>query len=93
MRSQPACQGILPGADLHRSKLANIGLMKMKHFIPACAAILLAACSPAGSKSEALAGTWMCQSATVDGHALLEAKVRLMRLTLTRDRFKTERGS
>ena len=66
--------------------------MKMKCFIPACAALLFAACSPEGSKSEALAGTWMCQSATVDGRALPEAKVKLLRLTLTRDRFKTETG-
>ena len=42
--------------------------------------------------SPKLEGTWSCVSATVDGKPLPEATVKLLRLTLTKDRYKTERG-
>ena len=90
MTNQPLRRTNLPVAHLHKNKFVPLGLMK--HFRSACAALLLVACSPEGSKSDLLTGTWTCQSATVDGRALPEATIKLLRLTLTRDRFKTEKG-
>jgi uncharacterized protein (TIGR03067 family) len=40
-----------------------------------------------------LQGTWTCVSAKVDGNALPDATTALLRLTLTQDRYKTEKGS
>jgi uncharacterized protein (TIGR03067 family) len=40
-----------------------------------------------------LQGTWSCVSAKVDGNALPEETVALLRLTLTHDRYKTEKGA
>ena len=40
-----------------------------------------------------LEGTWNCASATVNGNPLSDATVKLLRLTLTKDRYKTEKGS
>jgi len=40
-----------------------------------------------------LEGRWACVSAVVDGQQLLKETVGLLRLTLTRDRYKTEKGS
>lgn len=40
-----------------------------------------------------LHGTWTCTSATVDGNELPEETAALLRLTLTQDRYKTEKGS
>src|SRR5262245_11150458 len=39
-----------------------------------------------------LEGTWSCVSATVNGKPLSAATIGKLRLTLTRDRYKTERG-
>jgi uncharacterized protein (TIGR03067 family) len=39
-----------------------------------------------------LPGTWVCESATIDGRPLDEATARQLRLTLTADRYKSERG-
>jgi uncharacterized protein (TIGR03067 family) len=39
-----------------------------------------------------LAGTWSCVSAVNDGKAIAEATVKQLRLTMTKDRYKTERG-
>ena len=39
-----------------------------------------------------LAGTWNCVSAVNDGRPIAEATVQKLRLTLTKDRYKTERG-
>ena len=73
MTNQPLRRTNLPGAHLHKIKSVPLGLMK--HFLSACAALLLVACSPEGSKSDLLTGTWTCQSATVDGRALPEATI------------------
>ena len=39
-----------------------------------------------------LSGTWTCAAAVIDGKALSEAAARKLRLTLTADRYHTERG-
>jgi uncharacterized protein (TIGR03067 family) len=70
--------------------------MKVTHFILACAVSVLTACSTmnrSAEKSDQLAGTWTCVSATVDGRPLPEATVKQLRLTLTTDRYKTEKGT
>jgi uncharacterized protein (TIGR03067 family) len=61
-------------------------------------AILLAALSAGvaarqNEKGEPMQGTWTCLSATVDGKPLAEGTVKLLRLTLTTNRYKTERGT
>ncbi|MCI0541767.1 MAG: TIGR03067 domain-containing protein [Verrucomicrobiales bacterium] len=38
-------------------------------------------------------GTWSCVAATVDGKPLPSTTTDLLRLTLTKDRYKTEKGS
>jgi len=42
---------------------------------------------------ENLTGTWTCLSATVDGKALPKETTDLLSLTLTENRYKTEKGS
>jgi uncharacterized protein (TIGR03067 family) len=39
-----------------------------------------------------LQGTWTCTSAVIDGRPLGEETVKALKLTLTADRYKTERG-
>jgi uncharacterized protein (TIGR03067 family) len=51
--------------------------------------ILLAACS----SKPALVGTWSCASATIDGKPLPQSTASRLRLTLTKDRYKTEKDS
>lgn len=41
---------------------------------------------------EKLAGTWTCASATIDGSPLGAETAKLLTLTLSADRFKTQRG-
>src|SRR2546427_13092019 len=41
----------------------------------------------------ALEGIWQCASAVVDGKPLSDKTVGQLRLTLTKDRYKTEKGS
>lgn len=43
-------------------------------------------------ETKALAGVRTCVSATIDGRPLAEEAARQLKLTLTADRFKTERG-
>jgi uncharacterized protein (TIGR03067 family) len=38
-------------------------------------------------------GTWVCESAAVNGVALPEATVKLLRLNLTKDRYQTTKGT
>ena len=45
------------------------------------------------SNSDNLSGTWSCVSATVDGKSLGKETTDLLRLTLTQNRYKTEKGS
>jgi uncharacterized protein (TIGR03067 family) len=42
--------------------------------------------------SRALRGTWSCTAAVIDGKPLADNVVKALRLTLTADRYKTERG-
>ena|SRR6266404_5720941 len=58
----------------------------------------LCACTTAShrhmnNKTDNLSGTWSCISATVDGKALSKETTDLLRLTLTQDHYKTEKGS
>jgi len=39
-----------------------------------------------------LLGTWTCSSAVIDGKPLAEEAAKALKLTLTADRYKTERG-
>jgi uncharacterized protein (TIGR03067 family) len=39
-----------------------------------------------------LLGSWTCVSATIDGRPLAETTAKELRLTLTADRYKSERG-
>ena len=39
-----------------------------------------------------LQGTWACASAVIDGKPLAEEAAKALKLTLTADRYKTERG-
>src|SRR5436190_23449703 len=39
-----------------------------------------------------IVGTWSCLSAVIDGQPLADDTARQLRLTLTADRYKTERG-
>jgi hypothetical protein len=39
-----------------------------------------------------LAGSWTCASATIDGTPLAAETAKVLTLTLTADRFKTQRG-
>jgi uncharacterized protein (TIGR03067 family) len=47
----------------------------------------------ANEKGKAMEGTWACVSATVDGNPLPQDTVKQLRLTLTSNRYKTEKGS
>jgi uncharacterized protein (TIGR03067 family) len=38
-------------------------------------------------------GTWLCVSATINGKVLPAAITDVLRLTLTKDRYKTEKGA
>jgi uncharacterized protein (TIGR03067 family) len=40
-----------------------------------------------------LIGIWTCTSATIDGRPLADETVKQLRLTLTTDRYKSERGA
>ena len=42
---------------------------------------------------EKIEGNWACISAMIDGKPLAESKAQLLRLTLTRERYTTQRGS
>jgi uncharacterized protein (TIGR03067 family) len=54
---------------------------------------LVAGCATSNMNATSnLQGTWTCISAKVDGNALPEATTALLRLTLTQDRYKTEKG-
>ena len=45
------------------------------------------------NNTDNLSGTWSCVAATVDGKALAKETTDLLRLTLTQNRYKTEKGS
>ena len=41
--------------------------------------------------TETVEGVWLCEAATIDGKPLPEATAKQLRLTMTKDRYKTER--
>jgi uncharacterized protein (TIGR03067 family) len=57
------------------------------------AAFLSSVAAQQNKRGEGLQGTWACLSATVDGKPLAEATVKLLRLTLTNNRYRTQRGT
>ena len=50
------------------------------------------ATAPRGGDATGVRGSWTCVSAVVDGKPLPEKTVRKLKLVLTADRYKTERG-
>ena len=44
------------------------------------------------NSAAALAGEWTCLAAVINGKALSDTAVKKLRLTMTRDRYKTERS-
>jgi len=50
-------------------------------------------CVASGSAPESLEGQWNCVSATVNGKPLSDSTVSRLRLTLTKEHYKTEKGS
>src|SRR4051812_20907950 len=46
----------------------------------------------AAEKNEKLEGAWQCAAATVNGKTLTEETVKQLHLTLTKDRYKTEKS-
>ena len=63
--------------------------MKIVSLISALLVVLVTSCSTMSP----LEGAWSCVSATVDGKPLSDTTVARLRLTLTKDRYKTERGT
>src|SRR6266700_544720 len=43
-------------------------------------------------KLESMEGAWGCSAATINGKQMPETTVKLLRLTMTKDRYKTEKG-
>jgi len=59
------------------------------------AGLLSAAAIPQGDEpvtAKQIVGSWTCTSATIDGRPLADDTVKQLRLTLTADRYKSERG-
>src|SRR6266481_2685758 len=72
-------------------------VMNCAYFSYASAAILALALSAVSygaepQKLESMEGAWVCSSATINGKQMPETTVKLLRLTLTKDRYKTEKG-
>ncbi len=70
--------------------------MKSTYFVRMSVYLFLAACckngaTPSEREAYQLAGTWNCGSAIVDGKALSEETTKQLRLTLTGNRYKTEK--
>jgi uncharacterized protein (TIGR03067 family) len=71
--------------------------VKLNSLLCAAGSLWLCACTTIRNhhvnNTENPKGTWTCLSATVDGKALPKETTDLLRLTLTEDRYKTEKGS
>src|SRR6266700_612549 len=72
-------------------------VMNCAHFSYASAAILALALSAVSygvepQKLESMEGAWVCSAATINGKQMPETTVKLLRLTMTKDRYKTEKG-
>src|SRR5258708_559448 len=84
--------------SLVRHSANEYGLVALRIFLSASALLFLGACSTGNHqgnspKTAPLEGTWNCAFATVDGKPLPDATVKLLRLTLTKDHYKTEKGT
>src|SRR3954467_449451 len=55
-----------------------------------CLATTLLGAEPVTAKQ--IIGSWNCDSAVIDGRPLAEETTRQLRLTLTPDRYKSQRG-
>ena len=51
-----------------------------------------AASAAEGDGTKELIGVWTCASATIDGNPLAEETAKQLKLTLTADRYKSQRG-
>jgi len=71
-------------------KTLNVVYVSVAILLMASSAVVLAQTK---EKGESLEGVWTCESATVDGKPLDQATARLLRLTLTKVRYKIERGT
>ena len=71
--------------------------MKLNCLLCAAGSLWLCACTTTSNhhvnNTENLKGTWTCLSATVEGKALPKETTELLGLTLTENRYKTEKGS
>lgn len=70
--------------------------MKLVIFLGALGLAFLAGCANTNqimNDTHHLSGTWSCVSAVVDGKALPAEAAGQLRLTLTENRYKTEKGS
>ena len=71
--------------------------MKLIRLLCAVGSLGLCTCATTSNRhvnnTENLKGTWSCLSATVDGKPLSKATTDLLSLTLTQNRYKTEKGS
>ena len=69
--------------------------MKFGTFIFILSSVLLSpdatTCSAGAPPEEHLAGKWSCESATVNGKVLAAEKTKLFQLTMTKDRYKTDK--
>src|SRR3954471_3611534 len=70
--------------------------MKITHFIPISVYLFLAAYPQGGAmpndpEADSLAGTWTCTSAMIDGKTLPDETIKQLHLTLTANRYKTEK--
>ncbi len=77
------------------SPRAKYPRMRRFEFAGVIAFAFLTGCGQAPEKTamQKIEGNWTCASAVVDGKALPEATVQLLRLTLTRDRYTTRKDS
>ena len=71
--------------------LACVKATSLKHVIVALAFIGASITSTGMNKDDGLHGAWTCISATVDGKALSKDTAAALRLTITQDRYKTEK--
>src|SRR5882724_8795383 len=71
--------------------------MKTTSLSAILAIILVTACSTDRAQitqrhADQLTGIWNCRSAVIDGKSVPAETTRLLRLTLTKDRYTTEKG-
>ena len=71
--------------------LAGVKVTSLKHVIMALACVGASITSTGMNKGDDLQGAWTCISATVNGKALPKETAAALRLTITQDRYKTEK--